>query len=667
MIKRPISFLLLLGGACLGAGFLATQVSAAVKPVQKSLPRVASCSALARTIKSVQPTAKDSSYFRGGMPGLMPMATLESAAPTAAGNAPSAVPEGGDYSTTNIQVQGVDEADIVKINGMYSYHLSKGRLLISRVEPTLPPVLVSNTDFGSDLHPQELYLDGNRLVMLGTRYANDIYPMADAKMSSGVGRAIWYPGRTLTVAEIWDVSNPAKPARVRKLEFDGSMNTSRLVGGNVYIVMNSGTPWNYLYPAASTNLVPAYRDSKAGKAFTPMARCADVNIVNPEPSAQFVTVAAFGTNGQGEVGRSVLLGSSETVYATPNALYVVRTKQAQSAWTGIRAPSRMEEQTIIDKFALQGRTIKYQAQGTVPGHVLNQFSLDEFEGNLRIATTKGDVWDQQRPSTNNIYVLSSGLTVRGRLENLAPGEKIYSARFMGKRGYLVTFKKVDPLFAIDLSKPEAPKVLGKLKIPGYSDYLHPIDENHLIGIGKNAVEAAEGSFAWYQGMKLAVFDVTDVEHPREQWKTEIGDRGTDSPALQNHKAFFYAPSKQLLALPISLHELTPEEKQNPHRQWNEYGQITFQGVYVYRLTLDRGFELLARLTDHEANDFLSSGDFYYGGMSEKDIDRVQYVGDRLLTFAPGGVHAYHLFSFVDQGRVTYPVSERSGGNERVMW
>ncbi|NIP67558.1 hypothetical protein GWM83_02345, partial [Candidatus Bathyarchaeota archaeon] len=113
----------------------------------------------------------------------------------------------------------------------------------------------------------------------------------------------------------------------------------------------------------------------------------------------------------------------------------------------------------------------------------------------------------------------------GRLEDLAPGEKIYSARFMGDRGYLVTFRKVDPLFVLDLSQPTNPKVLGKLKIPGYSDYLHPYDENHIIGVGKETVAAEQGDFAWYQGVKISLFDVTDVEDPREIDKYEIGDRG----------------------------------------------------------------------------------------------------------------------------------------------
>ena len=172
--------------------------------------------------------------------------------------------------------------------------------------------------------------------------------------------------------------------------------------------------------------------------------------------------------------------------------------------------------------------------------------MDEYEQHFRIATTTRQVWDSDKMSSNNVYILDDELDVVGELEDLAPGEKIYSVRFMGKKGYIVTFKKIDPLFVIDLSDHSNPLVLGKLKIPGYSDYLHPYDENHLIGIGKDTVEAADEltesrglDFGWYQGVKMAIFDVTDVENPIELHKVVIGDRGTDSPVLYDHKAFLF--------------------------------------------------------------------------------------------------------------------------------
>ncbi|MBS3150107.1 beta-propeller domain-containing protein, partial [Candidatus Woesearchaeota archaeon] len=214
------------------------------------------------------------------------------------------------------------------------------------------------------------------------------------------------------------------------------------------------------------------------------------------------------------------------------------------------------ERTIIHKFNLDDGNIKYLGKMNAPGTVLNQFSMDEFDGNFRIATTINK-WDNfgKNKSKNNIYIFNEDLKLIGSLEDLAPGETIYSARFMGKRGYLVTFKKVDPFFVIDL---------GKLKIPGFSDYLHPYDENHIIGIGKEAVEAKQGDFAWYQGMKLAIFDVSDVNNPVELHKITIGDRGTDSEALHEHKAFLFDREKQLLVIPITLAEIK-EKKDNEQK------------------------------------------------------------------------------------------------------
>lgn len=152
----------------------------------------------------------------------------------------------------------------------------------------------------------------------------------------------------------------------------------------------------------------------------------------------------------------------------------------------------------------------------------------------------------------NVYILDEALKVAGRIEDIAPGERIYSVRFMGDRAYMVTFKQVDPLFAIDLKDPKAPKILGALNIPGYSDYLHPYDGNHIIGFGKDTVE--KGSMAYYQGMKPAVFDVSDVAHPKEKFKEIIGGRGTESELLHNHKALLFDREKNLLAFPVTVME-----------------------------------------------------------------------------------------------------------------
>ena len=162
--------------------------------------------------------------------------------------------------------------------------------------------------------------------------------------------------------------------------------------------------------------------------------------------------------------------------------------------------------------------LTFEAQGGVPGNTINQYAMDEYNGNLRMQqlwqNTGGSVvFGGQSSQINNVYVLNQNLSIVGKLEGLAQGENLHSVRFMGDKGYLVTFIRTDPLFVIDLSQPANPKVLGELKIPGYSDYLHPYDETHLIGVGKEAVDAEGQNFAWYQGLKLSLFDVSNVNNP----------------------------------------------------------------------------------------------------------------------------------------------------------
>jgi uncharacterized secreted protein with C-terminal beta-propeller domain len=202
---------------------------------------------------------------------------------------------------------------------------------------------------------------------------------------------------------------------------------------------------------------------------------------------------------------------------------------------------------------------------------------------------------------------------------------------MGKRAYLVTFKKVDPLFVIDMSDPENPKVLGKLKIPGYSDYLHPYDEDHLIGLGKETVEAEEGDFAWYQGVKLSLFDVSDVSKPKEVAKYEIGDRGTDSYALHDHKAFLFDKDKKLLVIPVLLAEVDEEKYPQGVDSW-QHGDYIFQGAYVFNVDLDDGFVLKGRISHVDDEEvFLKSGYYYYN--DAYSVKRSLYMDDVLYTLS----------------------------------
>jgi inhibitor of cysteine peptidase len=545
--------------------------------------------------------------------------------------APSSMPS-NEYSTTNVQVEGVDEADTVKTDGEYIYMIAKGELIIARAYPASKAEILSSTALSntgtSGYSTGEMFIDGDRLLVFGSSWGHLPRPI-DAKVPDSTW-GYWY-GSGITSVKIYDISNREKPKLLRSFDFEGSYLTSRMIDDDVYFVINSYPCVSPLYDGITgEDIVPLYGENSGP--YVPVASPAKIGYIPPVRAESFLTVAAISmADDDKEIAKKTIVGSGQSVYASEKSLYVV---QSENPYFYSQYEDEYENQrTTIVKFNLYNGQVECAGTGQVKGHILNQFSMDEYGGYFRIATTIGEVWNTAKPSTNNVYVLDKGLSVVGSLEDLAPGEKIYSVRFMGQRAYVVTFKKVDPLFVIDLSDPTAPDVLGKLKIPGYSDYLHPYDDTHLIGIGKDAVDAGEGEissrgldFAWYQGIKMAIFDVSDVEHPKEMYRVTIGDRGTDSPVLTNHKAFLFDREKGLLVLPVTVAEIHGERTSA-----DQYGEYVFQGAYVYDVDLEHGFRLRGKVTQYDSDDvYKKSGYYFYG---DRSITRSLYIQDVLYTFS----------------------------------
>ena len=318
-----------------------------------------------------------------------------------------------------------------------------------------------------------------------------------------------------------------------------------------------------------------------------------------------------------------LTGQTTTMYVSLNNMYLVVPNT--NMWVLRLNDEEPREETMIFRIELDQEKIVAMAEGAISGYVLNQFSMDEYNGFFRVATTTND-W-VNGVSRNHLVIMNMSLNVVGRLEDLAPGETIYSARFMGDRGYIVTFRKIDPLFVLNLTEPTEPKVLGQLKVTGYSDYLHPYDENHLIGIGKETEAAEEGDFAWYQGVKISLFDVSDVSHPVEVAKYEIGDRGTDSPVLYDHKALLFDKNRNLLVIPVLVAEIDPTQYAGEVPSWAQ-GEYVWQGAYVFDISLD-GLELRGGITHmDDSDDLLKSGYWFY---SDYSVKRSVYIDDVLYT------------------------------------
>jgi uncharacterized secreted protein with C-terminal beta-propeller domain len=337
----------------------------------------------------------------------------------------------------------------------------------------------------------------------------------------------------------------------------------------------------------------------------------------------FTTIVAVNTQNASEEPSTttIMMGDPRNMYMSPDNIYVT-------------FPSTTGD-TVIYRLQVQDSNVTSMARGTVPGQEINQYSMDEYDGYFRIATTQwtyailpitilgGTTVQSESPAqTNSLYVLDMNLTIVGKLENIADGENLHAALFMGDRCYLVTFIRTDPLFVIDLSKPTSPRILGELNVSGYSDYLYPYDQNHLVGIGKEAVAADDGNFAWYQGIKVALFDVSNVSNPVQIANYTIGDRGSDSPVLSDPKAFLFDASRDLLVIPVEVAKIDPTQYPGGVPT-NAYGTQVWQGAYVFNVTLTGGLTLEGTITHGQNNGVMPNYNYW--------ITRALYIDDVLYT------------------------------------
>jgi uncharacterized secreted protein with C-terminal beta-propeller domain len=547
-------------------------------------------------------------------------------------------PAANGYSPTNIQVAGVDEADIVKTDGQYIYLVSGNRTIIVKAYPPEQAQVLSKIEVAGTV--MGIFINGDRLVVFEEEMP--YYPYYDVRLGPAGETympSIAYYTSSKTLIKVYDVSDRANPRLQRELSADGQYMSSRMIGDYAYVVINEPV----YEQDDELNLPKVYSGGNETEIPATDIYYSDVS----DYYYMYTTIMAINTQNddQEPTYETILLGASSNVYVSLNNIYLTL-----PVWgTGVGD----FDKTSIYRIHIEGDKIEYVASGEVPGMVLNQFSMDEYEGYFRVATTT-----YEPTQRNNVYVLNMALNITGSLESLAPGESIHSARFMGERGYLVTFKKTDPLFVIDLKDPENPQRLGELNITGYSDYLHPYDETHLIGIGKETVEAGEGDFAWYQGIKIALFDVSDVNNPKEIGDPYvIGDRGTDSPVLYDHKAFLFDKSRNLLVIPVLVAEID-ESKYPQGVPPYAYGEPVWQGAYVLNVSLDQGLQLKGRITHIENPADLEQGYYYY--YSSFTVTRSLYIGDVLYTISQAKIMMNSLDNLDYINEVKLPVESGDG-------
>jgi inhibitor of cysteine peptidase len=531
-----------------------------------------------------------------------------------------------------VQVAGVDEADTVKTDGEYIYLVTGSNISILKAYPADQAQLVSTIEVSS-MTPVGIFVNGDRLAVLGTQ----------STLSQQIINGTNIPfTNTTTTAQIYDISSRTNPKLLTSFTASGTYFSSRMIGDFVYLIASE--PALYTDEPPSNITIDTVNVPKLGmNGNTAEVLPSDIYYCNTTDNYfVFTTIVALNIQNTAETPsyKTLTLGGTSTIYVSQNNIYITFPNQ---------------DQTLICRVHIDSSTINPEAEGEVPGSVLNQYSMDEYNGYFRIATTNTSwLWltgivpvagTPMIPSqfmnasgnfariiilptpsagAHNVYVLDQNLTIVGRLENIAPYENFHSARFVGNRCYLVTFLRTDPLFVINLTDPAYPAILGNLTVSGYSDYLYPYDDNHLIGIGKETVEADQGTASLYQGIKLALFDVTNVSNPIQMANYTIGDRGSDSPVLSDPKAFLFDESKNLLVIPVLNATIDPKQYPNASEipTW-AYGQPVWQGACVFNLTLSNGFILRGEITHIDNGTSIENTDYY--------VQRSLYIDNVLYT------------------------------------
>lgn len=523
-----------------------------------------------------------------------------------------------EYSTTNIQVENVDEADIVKTDGEYVYSISDDTVYITYAKnPTEMNVVAKIEEPLSNIYPEDLILQNNKLIIIS--------------------------GNTIkTVVKIYDLAYIENPDKIKEFEINKEYYTSRYINGNLYVIssgrVTSEGNLEYVEDGATVNpdKPNAYK-------------------INDLYTRMQTVIASYNLNApENKIKVQSYLMDVENAYISEKNMYLIDNGYSGSrdvefsdifgikGLLGIGDAIKESDSTYgsnIYKFNFkEDGSVEYQTKTQVEGTTIDQFSLDEKDDNLRIAlyTTKG----------SRVVVLDNNLKQLGETAYLAKGEKMYSARFVGDRAYLVTYKNMDPLYSIDLSDPANPKALGALKIPGYSTYLQPYDENHIIGFGfqteetvrRNSLGRVTSTSAKVTGMKMALFDVSDISNPKMISEEVIGDSKTNSTVLENHKALLLDKERNLLAIPIKNYttDLSITEEDDISSATKSYTSYLKSRTYnkvgyaVYSLDIANGFNLRGIIT-HDVNSNAYTSDI-----------RGLYIDDTLYTVSNKEIKANNI-------------------------
>lgn len=511
-----------------------------------------------------------------------------------------------DYSATNNQVEGVDEGDLVKTDGTHIVVINNNSVKIIDPDPSTLSILSEiNVPRGRG-YVSNLYLNDNQLILIGTSYVQYGLPSISSPDATFSKPSTYYTSNTFLL--VYDISNATDPTLMMDMDYEGSYISSRLIGDDFYMVTQKQLDYWSIDSTTDYAIQPKYANNLTG--LTTVIPYDEMHYFPDYIAPSVMMTIGIDLSSKETTSIEAYLGAAETVYATTTEMYLGFThyEYAKQLTTLIYTPDYTKS-TALYQFSLDNGSINYEAKGDVPGTILNQFSLDAYDNHLRVATTTGDMWDASNSSKNNIYILDDSMTLVGELTDLAPGERIYSTRFYQDRIYMVTFRQVDPLFVIDALDPENPELLGYLKVPGFSTYMHLLDKNHILGFGTDTYEQDGGTRTG--GIKLSLFDVTDPTSPIESKVEVIGSSGSYSELQYNHKALMISLDKGLMAFPLSVASSTPY-------------YTDFVGAYLYEISED---------------DFSYYGQVTHKGTKSNNYDatstinRLLYIDDYLYSFS----------------------------------
>jgi Beta propeller domain len=617
-------------------------------------------------------------------------ASPQTAAPV--GNAGTTV-SGTSFSTTNNQEPGIEEPDVVKTDGSTIFAVEQGTLYAVLAGGSALH-LAGSLPLGSTGYGAQLLLRGSRLLVIsgsqalpigvGVGVAVPALPAAVGGQSSalsGVAAAAlapstspiasppsvapspYYYAATTTITEV-DVHDPAAMKVARTMTVEGAFVDARQNGATARLVISSA-PRAIATPALrarASGWVPARRFHSfiTGHRYARLlAACSAVRRPAQFSGVGMLSILTINLDrGLYATDSTALMADAQVVYGSSSSLYVATQSWINPLTPATKVPSSPE--TVIDQFdATNPEHTTLVASGEVPGYLLNQFSLSEYKGYLRVASTSRPIWwnaTQPPPSQSYVTVLADQggvLAAVGQVSGLGAGQQIYSVRFIGDAGYVVTFKRVDPLYTIDLSSPTSPRVAGQLELEGYSAYLHPVAEGLLLGIGQEVGPENEPS-----GAQIELFDVSNPAAPRLQARATLGS-GSSSQVQYDHHAFLFWPPTALAVLPLSIYPTTPVSvpptPQPLPAAGSSGGQAStvestggFVGAIGFRVD-QSGITEVGRIAHDPVN-----------GASPQ-IDRSLVIGQRLFTVSSEGVMASSLATLARQAFVTFPSPVPAGG------